>query len=74
MSADYMDLFLGRIESILIEEETIIEGKPYLIGHNERYLKLAISSNKDISNNINQIMNVRINKKLNDEILLCDIK
>ena len=73
MSADYMDLFLGRIESILIEEETIIEGKPYLIGHNERYLKLAISSNKDISNNINQIMNVRINKKLNDEILLCDI-
>ncbi len=70
MSKDYMALFMGRIEKILIEEEVRIEGKLYKIGHNERYLKLAIMAVDD-SNQINKIINVKIDKALTDDILLC---
>lgn len=70
MSEDYMALFMGRIEKILIEEEVMIEGKSYHIGHNERYLKLAIMAGDD-TNQINKIMNVKIEKALRDDILLC---
>ncbi len=70
MSEDYMSDFMGRIEKILIEEEVSIEGKSYLIGHNERYLKLAIMAEDDI-NQINNIVAVMIEKVLSDDILLC---
>ncbi len=72
MSEDYMDMFMGRIDKVLIEEETIIEGKPYLIGHNERYLKLATTT-QDNDKIINHIVNVKINRRLADKILVCDI-
>ncbi|TAH68021.1 MAG: tRNA (N(6)-L-threonylcarbamoyladenosine(37)-C(2))-methylthiotransferase MtaB [Anaerolineaceae bacterium] len=76
MSKDYKALFMGRIEKILIEEEASIEGKRYQVGHNERYLKLAVDTGKDMINDIiqvNQIIEVTIKKNLNDEILLCEI-
>ena len=69
-SEDYMSDFMGRIEKLLIEEEVSIEGKSYLIGHNERYLKLAIMAEDDI-NQINNIVAVMIEKVLSDDILLC---
>ena len=65
-----MALFMGRIEKVLIEEETLIGKNTYLIGHNERYLKLAIPMREEM---INQIIDVKINKKLTDEVLLCDM-
>lgn len=70
MSLDYMNMFMGRIEKVLIEEETLIGKNTYLIGHNERYLKLAIPMREEM---INQIIDVKINKKLTDEVLLCDM-
>jgi threonylcarbamoyladenosine tRNA methylthiotransferase MtaB len=73
MSKDYMAMFMGRIEKVLIEEEVEIEGRKYLIGHNERYLKLAIDKfgENNQANKINQLIRVRIIKSLTDEILLC---
>lgn len=75
MGKDYRAMFMGRIEKILVEEEELIEGKRYFIGHNERYLKLAIQAKEDNTNEldmINRIITVRIGKSLKDEILLCE--
>jgi threonylcarbamoyladenosine tRNA methylthiotransferase MtaB len=71
MSMDYKIMFMGRIEKILVEEEVMVEGRRYHIGHNERYLKLAILTEENL---INQIIKVKIEKDLTKEILLCKIQ
>ncbi len=68
MSNEYKKGFMGRIEKILIEETVDFEGKKYQVGHNERYLKLGIEQDKDLSN---QVISAKVEGKLNDEILLC---
>jgi len=70
MAEEYKSLFLGKIEKILFEEEIVFEGKRYQAGHNERYLKLAVQSDMDLSN---QIHFTRISNKLTEEIMLCEI-
>jgi len=70
MSKEYKATFLGRIEKILLEENITIEGNTYQVGHNERYLKLAILSIEDESN---QIINARVCSDLTKEIMLCKI-
>jgi threonylcarbamoyladenosine tRNA methylthiotransferase MtaB len=70
MSKEYKDLFLGKIEKILIEEQITIDGRDYQVGHNERYLKLAVNSELDLTN---QMVKVRINNILTEEIMLCEI-
>lgn len=67
MSEDYKVLFLGTIENMLVEEEIMVEGTRYQIGHNERYLKLAILALEDLTN---QIINVKVETSLTEEILL----
>lgn len=71
LSQDYMALFLGRIEKILVEEEVNIEGGLYRLGHNERYLKLAIAAEEGLGR-INEIIDVRVKRVLTDDILLCE--
>ena len=68
MSNEYKASFKGRIEKILIEETIEIAGKSYQVGHNERYLKLGIESNEDLSN---QIISAKVIGYLNEDILLC---
>jgi threonylcarbamoyladenosine tRNA methylthiotransferase MtaB len=70
MSEEYKDHFMGKIEKILIEEEIQIDGKKYQVGHNERYLKLAVAHEQDLSN---QILLGSVNSRLTDEIMLCKI-
>ena len=70
MSKEYKSLFLGKIEKILFEEEILIEGKTYQVGHNERYLKLAVLDSRDMTN---QIIEARTCNILTEEILLCEI-
>ena len=70
MSQEYKTLFLGRIEKILVEEVITVEGKSYQVGHNERYLKLAVISDPDLTN---QMIKVKIINKLTEEILVCEI-
>lgn len=67
MSKEYKALFMGRIEKILVEEVVEIGGNSYNIGHNERYVKLAVESSEDLSN---EIIEVKVIKNLTDEILL----
>lgn len=68
MSEEYKALFMGRIEKILVEELIEIDGNSYNIGHNERYIKLAIDGNEDLSN---EIVERKILKHLTDEIMYC---
>lgn len=70
MAKEYKANFLGKIEKILFEEEIELNGTIYQVGHNERYLKMAVQSEEDLSN---QLFEARVCKNLTDEILLCEI-
>ena len=70
MNQEYQDSFLGRIEKILIEEEVEMDGIKYQIGHNERYLKLAIKAEQSC---VNQIITGKVVGRLSKDILLCEI-
>lgn len=70
MNEEYQDSFMGRIEKILIEEEITIDGIKYQIGHNERYLKLAIQAEKSF---VNEIVTAKVVRRLSKDILVCEI-
>ena len=70
LSNEYIVCFLGRMERVLFEEEILIEGSSYQVGHTPRYLKIAVESDQNLSN---QMKDVKICKNLTDEILLCEI-
>lgn len=70
MSQEYKNHFLGKIEKVLVEEILELEGITYQVGHNERYLKLAVPVKEDLSN---QMIQVKVINNLSEEILLCKI-
>ncbi len=70
LSEEYKALFMGRIEKILIEEQIQIADQVYQTGHNERYLRLAVRSDEDLTN---RIVSVKVMTGLTEEILLCKI-
>ncbi len=70
MAEEYSEQFMGRIEKILFEEELEADGGRYQVGHNERYLKLAVKTEENLSN---QVLPVKIYGKLTQEILLSEI-
>ncbi len=70
MRKNYQQLFIGEKEKVLIEEAIVIDNITYQIGHNERYQKLAIKTEKDLSN---EILEVLVCEPLTEEILLCEI-
>ncbi len=70
MSMEYMSAFLGRIEKVLFEEELTIDGRIYQVGHNERYLKMAVLCEDNLAN---QMLETCVFDKLTNEILLCEI-
>ncbi len=70
MRKNYQQQFIGKKEKVLIEEAIVIDNITYQIGHNERYQKLAIKTEKDLSN---EILEVLVREPLTEEILLCEI-
>ncbi len=70
MRKDYQQQFIGHKEKVLIEEAVVIDNITYQIGHNERYQKLAIQTEKDLSN---EILEVLVLRPLTEELLLCEI-
>jgi len=71
MSKDYRAGFVGRIEKVLVEEEEVIDGTKYYVGHNERYLKLAVEAADALTDPVNRIIDVKVIRLLTDDILLC---
>jgi threonylcarbamoyladenosine tRNA methylthiotransferase MtaB len=52
MSEEFRAYYLGREEEILFEEQITVDGKPYYVGFNREYVKVAADSVEDISNQI----------------------
>ncbi len=70
MRQNYLSSFIGKDEKVLIEEEVEIDGNLYQVGHNERYVKIAIKADEDLTN---QIVTVKVKKNLNSEIMFGEI-
>lgn len=66
----YMESFIGKKEKVLFEEIVNIDGYDYFVGHNERYVKIAVD--KD-GVRANDILNVTIKKQLSEDVMYGEI-
>ena len=46
----YREQFLGREETVLFEESSVVDGKVCQVGYNERYVRIATIGEEDMSN------------------------
>ncbi len=65
-SKEYRSGYLGQKVQVLFEEAKQIDGKTYMIGHTREYVKVAVETEQNITN---QIMEVMTEKFLTDDIL-----
>lgn len=70
----YQEYFLDRKEFILFEEISEIQGRKYLTGYNERYIRVAMPAEgiENAGKYCNTIIPVHISGHLTEEILLAD--
>lgn len=66
----YMESFIGKKEKVLFEEIVNIDGHDYFVGHNERYVKIAVD--KD-GVRANDILNVTIKRQLSEDVMYGEI-
>ena len=66
---------LKNEEKVLFEEITQIDGKKYITGYNERYIRIAVSAEniEDAQNKCNKIISVKIIGKVNNEVVLAEL-
>ena len=69
---EYMDRALKKNEKVLFEEITEIGGKKYIIGYNERYIRIAVNADeiKDAQSKCNTITDVEIIGKADDDDMI----
>ncbi len=68
----YQQISLEEKEEVLIEEISQIDGKSYLTGYNERYIRIAIPAEEvpDAVSRCNTIATVKIEGNLNETVVL----
>lgn len=66
-SRDYENRLLGKVLSVLLEEEIIIDGKAYLTGHSREYVKTAIDAESGYK--VNDIVSVQAERFVSQHIL-----
>ena len=67
---DYEASLIGSDVRVLIEEKLIIDGISYMVGHTERYVKIAVKfDEKDIIIKQNDIVVVKIEGFVNEKLL-----
>ena len=66
-SATYRKSLLGNKVEVLIEEEKEIQGKKYQVGYTKTYVKTAVETTQDLSN---QFIEGEAAALLNEEYLL----
>jgi threonylcarbamoyladenosine tRNA methylthiotransferase MtaB len=72
LERDYQQTFSGCQEQVLFEEITEIDGGNYLIGHNTRYVRIAVPV-EDVHEPqqwCNRIVEVSIEGRISSEVLL----
>ena len=67
MSEEFRNFYIGKKTEVLFEEEIELDGKKYFIGHTREYVKAAIESSENLSN---QMVCGTIAGRLNKEIYL----
>lgn len=74
LEKNYMEQFLGKREEVLIEEIARIGEKEYLVGYNERYVRIALDASKlpDAKERCNTIATVLVSGFVNEEVLLAE--
>jgi len=60
----YREQFLGKTESVLFEESTVVDSEVCQVGYNERYIRVALKTKEDLSN---QIIKVKIEGKTKEQ-------
>lgn len=72
LEKEYQKYFIGKKEEVLLEEVQLIEGREYVVGYNERYVRIAVSCTEmpDAKERCNTIATVKIERHLTNEILL----
>ncbi|MBO5199027.1 MAG: tRNA (N(6)-L-threonylcarbamoyladenosine(37)-C(2))-methylthiotransferase MtaB [Lachnospiraceae bacterium] len=71
MRAAYQEYFTGKPQTLLIEESVEIDGARYAVGHNERYVKMAVKTDENLEN---QLVNVIVQKAKRKDMILCERK
>lgn len=67
LTRQYRQGFIGKREEILVEENKIVDGKEYSVGHTKNYIEAAVENMGDISG---KVLEVEIKGFLNNEIML----
>jgi len=65
-SKEFRSFYLGKEVEVLFEESKEINGSMYQIGHTKDYVKVAVSSDEDL---VNELRNVKIERFLLDDVL-----
>ncbi|MBR3824801.1 MAG: MiaB/RimO family radical SAM methylthiotransferase [Lachnospiraceae bacterium] len=65
-SKEFRSFYLGKEVEVLFEESKEINGRTYQIGHTKDYVKVAVSSDEDL---VNELRNVKIERFLLDDVL-----
>jgi len=66
-SKEFRSFYIGKEVEVLFEECKVIDGRLYQIGHTPDYVKVALETEENLSN---QIKMVKINAFLKNEILM----
>ena len=67
MHKEFLDEQIGKCKEVLFEEEMSINNKRYFVGHTREYVKVAVETDDNLSN---EIINVKITDYVTDEIML----
>ena len=66
-SMKYLQAHLGKELEVLMEEEVVMDNKRYFVGHTREYIRVAVSTEEDLTN---QFVTVKVKEILKDSILL----
>ena len=67
MSEEFRNYYAGKEKTALLEEELVVDGKTYFTGYTKEYVKIAVKSAADLSN---QFVKGTIRGRLTDDIYL----
>ena len=70
-SKEYRSQFVGSEVKVLFEENKEIKGRTYMIGHTREYVKVAVETSQNLTN---QILEVQIEAFLEEDILLGNLR
>lgn len=66
-SENYLKRHLGKELEVLMEEQMTVDGESYFVGHTKEYLRVAVKTEKDLTN---QFVTVKAKEILKELILL----